>query len=434
MIDKNRLFCLILFLFSVTHLQAGRPKYIELKSDKGTFQGRVESKNKYACWLIDRDGKLNGLNLSKVKKFRTVSTTFSPYSIPELKSQLAKEFGKQFKIASDGQYIVCASSQHANAYAQLFDDTYRSFRNYFSRKGFHLPKPEFPLVAIVFPDFNSYSKYQRKEGLNPSRGIIGYYMRTSNRVALYENNNPSLSLKQSSLDQNSITNLNQSAYLNQPIDQFLMTQDSHLSGLNSFMNSFDTRTASNNIDQINSRMSEISLPFARISRTEKSLEATIIHEATHQIAFNTGLHSRIGDTPKWIIEGLATVFEVPGIRDSKTTVKAIQRVNRDRYIWFRNYLSKRRKEKSLVSFISGDQKFQSNGQQTVLDAYSEAWALSFFFLETQPVKYARYLRKITARKGSNIYPAQERLKDFKSVFGNGIAKIEIDFIRFIERL
>ncbi len=31
---------------------------------------------------------------------------------------------------------------------------------------------------------------------------------------------------------------------------------------------------------------------------------TIIHEATHQTAYNTGVHRRFAQTPKWVVEGL----------------------------------------------------------------------------------------------------------------------------------
>ena len=40
---------------------------------------------------------------------------------------------------------------------------------------------------------------------------------------------------------------------------------------------------------------------------------TIIHEATHQTAFNTGVHTRLAAQPKWAAEGLATMFEAPGV-------------------------------------------------------------------------------------------------------------------------
>lgn len=405
--------CLIQFTLQVPHAEAGRPRYIELQSKQQTIRGRVESKNKHYCWLVDRDGQLNGIELNRVENYKTLSATFSPYSIPELKNQLAKEFGKEFKIASDGNYIVCAPAKHAYAYAQLFDETYRSFTNYFSRKGFRLPKPEFPLVAVIFPDFSSYATYQKNEGLAPNRGILGYYMRTSNRVALYENNSQSLGLNE--MYQEPFHSLD-----------YLLTGDKP--------SPFEEFSSPGNMKIKRNDLNGITLPIARINQTDSSLEGTIIHEATHQIAFNTGLHSRVGDTPKWIIEGLATVFEVPGVRDSGATVKAMQRANRERYMWFRDYMAKRRKEDSLLTFISSDNQFQYGGQERILDAYSEAWALSFFLLETQPVKYARYLRKIKERESDIQYPAEDRVEDFKEVFGNGTETIERDFLRFIERM
>lgn len=40
---------------------------------------------------------------------------------------------------------------------------------------------------------------------------------------------------------------------------------------------------------------------------------TIIHEATHQMAFNAGMHNRFGQSPAWVCEGLATMFEARGV-------------------------------------------------------------------------------------------------------------------------
>src|SRR6516165_385823 len=37
--------------------------------------------------------------------------------------------------------------------------------------------------------------------------------------------------------------------------------------------------------------------------------ATVIHEATHQIAFNSGVHVRKADNPLWLLEGMAMYFE-----------------------------------------------------------------------------------------------------------------------------
>ncbi len=84
---------------------------------------------------------------------------------------------------------------------------------------------------------------------------------------------------------------------------------------------------------------------------EGNLHDTIVHETTHQVAFNTGLHSRIGQTPKWVIEGLATMFEAPGIRDSQKSSSPKSRINRSRYVWFGNYMQSRRKPHSLADFV-----------------------------------------------------------------------------------
>ena len=44
--------------------------------------------------------------------------------------------------------------------------------------------------------------------------------------------------------------------------------------------------------------------------------STIIHEVTHQTAFNTGIHTRFAGTPMWVVEGLGTLFEARSDRGS----------------------------------------------------------------------------------------------------------------------
>ena len=39
------------------------------------------------------------------------------------------------------------------------------------------------------------------------------------------------------------------------------------------------------------------------------IAATVRHEAAHQSAFNSGVHSRLNDTPRWITEGIGQMFE-----------------------------------------------------------------------------------------------------------------------------
>ncbi len=157
---------------------------------------------------------------------------------------------------------------------------------------------------------------------------------------------------------------------------------------------------------------------------------TVIHEATHQVAFNTGVHSRIGPSPQWVVEGLATLFESEGIRTKQSGGSSLDRINPERFEWFQAYRRQRRVPASLESFIHDDLAFQ----RTALDAYSEAWALMFYLAESRSTELAAYMRTIAARDQLKPYAANERLKDFRAAFGADLNQIESGFLRFHDRL
>lgn len=157
---------------------------------------------------------------------------------------------------------------------------------------------------------------------------------------------------------------------------------------------------------------------------------TVIHEATHQVAFNTGVHSRIGPSPQWVVEGLATLFEADAIRAKQSGGSALDRINRERFEWFQDYRRQRRAPASLESFVREDQAFQ----RAALDAYSEAWALTFYLAESRSTELARYLRTLAARDPLQPYTADARLQDFRDAFGADLPLLETNFLRFHDRL
>lgn len=154
--------------------------------------------------------------------------------------------------------------------------------------------------------------------------------------------------------------------------------------------------------------------------------ATIIHEATHQTAFNTGLHSRFGQTPRWLVEGLGTMFEAQGVWDSTHHSTREARYNLGRLAEFRRLLSQR-PENSLAEFISGDELFQTHVDR----AYAEAWALSFFLVETRPKKYAELLSRTAGRAAFQTYEPRQRVADFTAIFGNDLRLLDAQFLRFM---
>ena len=154
--------------------------------------------------------------------------------------------------------------------------------------------------------------------------------------------------------------------------------------------------------------------------------ATLIHEATHQIAFNTGIHSRYAPPPLWVAEGIATLFEAAGVHDSRYHTTRSDRVHRERLRRFQ-LLAPRHRPEWICDLVASDRVFQSDPAA----AYAEAWALTFYLLEAEPRKYVAYLTRTAAHPAFQEVTAEERLADFTAVFGDNWPMLEAAFLRFM---
>ena len=157
--------------------------------------------------------------------------------------------------------------------------------------------------------------------------------------------------------------------------------------------------------------------------------ATVIHEATHQIANNAGLSQRFADVPLWVSEGVAVYFEAPDLSNSKGW-KTIGEVNRPRLNAFRNSLS-RRPANSLATLVSDDKRLRDPRQGP--EAYAESWALNYFLIRQKPKEYLAYMELMAAKKPLVPDTPEERLEEFKAAFGD-LERLEADLLRHIDRV
>jgi hypothetical protein len=155
--------------------------------------------------------------------------------------------------------------------------------------------------------------------------------------------------------------------------------------------------------------------------------SVLIHEAAHQMAFNTGIHSRYAPPPTWVAEGLATLFEAPGVCDPHSHTQPSDRVNRIRLRDFQKLVAPRHRPEVLASIVGSDDLFRSNPAA----AYAEAWALTFCLTETEPRKYAQYLKRTASRPPFRKYASAERTADFTAVFGDNWRMLEARLLRFM---
>ena len=127
------------------------------------------------------------------------------------------------------------------------------------------------------------------------------------------------------------------------------------------------------------------------------------------------------------------LFEADGIRQRESLAEVTDRVNPGRLEWYREYRQRRRPANSLETFIRDDAMFKKSAD-SVMDAYSQAWALSFYLAETRPMEFARYLKVVSSRNPLEKYDGDDRVKDFRTAFGHDLEIIETGMLRFYDRL
>ncbi len=144
-------------------------------------------------------------------------------------------------------------------------------------------------------------------------------------------------------------------------------------------------------------------------------EATIVHEAVHQLAYNTGVHERLFENPTWFVEGLATMFEQSAVYDlgvQRSTISG--RMNRSQLRTLQPMLEQpERLEANVRSLIRDDQLFATDPRA----AYAVSWAMTFYLAERMPSEYRRFIQ-LQAQRRFGSYRGAARARDFRAAFGS----------------
>ncbi len=156
----------------------------------------------------------------------------------------------------------------------------------------------------------------------------------------------------------------------------------------------------------------------------------LVHEAAHQAAFNTGIHSRLNSPPQWLAEGLATLFEARGVWDSERYQMFEDRVNRNRLADFRRFADANSSPDWIQDLVVSDRPFT----QDVAAAYAQSWALSFYLSEKMPAEYSQYLAATAGRKPFVRVTGIDRMTDFSQSFGDNWQMLDARVRRFMADL
>lgn len=152
----------------------------------------------------------------------------------------------------------------------------------------------------------------------------------------------------------------------------------------------------------------------------------VVHETAHQAAFNSGIHQRFRPVPRWVSEGLATMFEAPGIYDGAGHPRLSDRLPPGYWSAFQKLIDAGSFRGKIQPMVCSDGWFASDPDE----AYAVAWGLTFFLAETQPADYGRYLRSTTHRDDFIQYSVDHRLADFCDAFGSDFGELESRIVRY----
>lgn len=352
-----------------------RVRFLDANGRTRVVEGRIRVTAQDGGILLEgREGRLWNVTPEKLQEKAATGEKFTPWPGDELAKRLLEEFGAGFSIVRTEHFVICSSAgeEYARWCGSIFERLLGAFRRQWRRKETDLRPPEFPLQAIIFSDRQEYARYAAEDaGAATAASAKGYYSIGTNRMVLYD--------------------------------------------LTAELKGSRPRTAA----EYNQRLG-----------TQAFNVATIIHEATHQIAFNTGLHTRYADNPLWLTEGMAMYFETPDLK-SRSGWRTIGKVNPVRYRRFREYLARRRGSDSLLTLIRSDERFTS--EETAADAYAESWALSFYLIRTKRQAYLDYLERISAKKSLFWDDPAQRVAEFKAAFGEDLEELDRGFVRYMKR-
>jgi Protein of unknown function (DUF1570) len=340
--------------------------------------------------LQSADGALWVLPAEEVVSRQPTDTPFKPLTKDELAKQLLAELPPGFRIHTTPHYVVCynTSRTYAQWTSSLLERLYRAFTNYWRHEGLDIREPEFPLAVMVYADHETYEQAGQEDLGGPAGGIVGYYSLRSNRVNMYD-----------------------------------------LTGVESLRGPRDRRGSLKEINEMLSQPAAV------------PLVATIVHEATHQIAFNCGLQTRFADIPLWQCEGLAVYFEAPDLSSTRGW-NGIGRVNYPRLDVFLDNLPNWRAG-ALETLVVDDKRFrpaeaasrqqQVAESQKVVGAYADAWALTYYLIRFRNDQYKAYLKMLATKQPLMADTPEVRRTEFQQCFGD-LEELENDFLKQMSRV
>ncbi len=349
---------------------AQAPKLFEVDVAGGRITGLPVHWGRHDAVVLQASGRMQFLEQSDVEAYRTLQVDFAPQSTAEARAQLQNELGARYESVVFGPYVLAAPVGQAERWRSRFSSLLAGYVRYFEVRQWSLRRPDFPLCVVVYATRDEFLAHTQADAQQLPYSLVGCYSPRTNRCALY------------------------------------------------------------NIDFAQEALAAAGRATASSTNWSET-EATIVHEAVHQLAYNTGIHQRLSLDPLWFVEGLASMFEQPSVYDLRQQQgTTLSRIDRSRAQRLRSLVSQPAVLlEQLQSLTTSDELFQRSPQV----AYDLSWALTFYLSERMPTELRQYSSALAARPFGE-YAAHVRQRDFRQAFGGDLSLLAGRLSRLLQEV
>ena len=361
--------CSLTAVFLLLTSFASAMDVVTVKTDDGekTIEGEIIVNAKDGGIVLrDAMNFLHPITPDNIVSKTSDDRPFAYYSASEIKEKMLKELPSGFKVFESKHYLIFYDTSEAFARwtAQLYERLHDVFYNFWTSNGMKLSAPSTPLIAIIFADSQEYARFCKDELGEAGAAIIGYYSMQSNRVNLF--------------DLTGADDMNQHA---------------------------------------SKRVSDAAKIRNLLAQPDAArMVATIVHEATHQLAYNSGMQVRYADMPRWLSEGIAMYFETPDLKNSSGW-GSLGKDNSSRLRLIKQRLPRRNPE-AIKMMITDDALFTN--LEIAEEAYAEAWGLTWLLIKRNPKKFVQYLNVMSQKTPFVWDSSEERMEEFEQCFGSWV--------------
>lgn len=324
-----------------------------------------------AVLLEERNGRLHQIPARQLQAREHLQEPFVPFTSAELAADLLQQVPAGFEVTETAHYVICSNSasEYVEFCGKLLESVFDQYFLFMAEQKIEVNEPTLRLPIIIFASSSEFQTFSTRQHPEISfADTPGYYSVTDNQTLLLD-----------------------------------LTGDRSI------------RSAST----IRRRLADKPLQVA-----------TVVHEAVHQLAFNSGLQVRMADNPLWLSEGLAMYFETTSSRASLLWNRP-GLVNPRHQPGFMKLLQANQVSGAMNTLIESDSAFLNAAEMPA--AYPKAWALTHYLVREEKTGMQKFLHNIQQRKPMVGLTAEERSQEFMTAFGKLPDEMEQELVSYIRR-